>query len=187
MWNIIHFVLFIVAFKLNDIYAATTVLMATTLLEIFFSKFYKNDLKKATLWTAIIVWVFGALTLFFQDSHFIMLKPTIIYLIMGVFIIGSELMDKSIVGKLLESSMSDKDQKFHIDKKRLKIFSYTFGSTKIILAAVNYYYAMYTTEDIWLSFKIYSGIGITVFMVALLIFVLYPEITKEISKKSKKE
>jgi intracellular septation protein len=185
MWNFIHFILFIVAFKMNDIYAATMVIMATTLLETFISKFYKNNLKKATLWTTVMVWGFGALTLFFQDAYFIMLKPTIIYTVMGLFIIVSEFMNKSIVGKLLEASMEDKneEEKISFDKKRLKVFSYVFGFSKLILAGVNYYYATYTNEDIWLTFKIYSGIGISVLMVGLLIYVVYPSI---ISKKDKK-
>jgi intracellular septation protein len=187
MWAIIHLVLFVLAYKMGDIYMATTIIMATSLLEIFYEKFYKKDLQKNVLWTGVLIWAFGSLTLFLHDSYFIMLKPTIIYTLFGLALIISELINKPIIKNMIEKNMEKSDEKITIDPKRSKVFSYAFGGLNFILAVVNFYFATYLGEDLWVDFKIYSTIVLSCTMIGLMIYLVFPQALKKEKEKDKKE
>ena len=76
--------LFVAAYKLGDIYTATAVLMAATLLQT--GIIYGIDRKLQTLQkvTLVLVIVFGVLTLALQDERFIKWKPTVLYASMSI-------------------------------------------------------------------------------------------------------
>ncbi|NDF78959.1 MAG: septation protein A, partial [Betaproteobacteria bacterium] len=71
--------LFFGAYKYADIYAATAVLMAATVIQSLWM--YKLEGKLATMQKATLglIIVFGSLTLFFHDERFIKFKPTLLY------------------------------------------------------------------------------------------------------------
>jgi intracellular septation protein len=71
------------------IYWATGVLMATTTVSLVVSRLWLGRFSVPPLVTAALVLVFGALTIWLQDSRFIKIKPTIIYLLFaGVLAFG---------------------------------------------------------------------------------------------------
>ena len=53
--------------------------------------------------TAIIVLVFGSLTLLLHDEHFIKLKPTIIYVLFGGVLLGGLAFGKPLLGMVFDS------------------------------------------------------------------------------------
>jgi Intracellular septation protein A len=53
--------------------------------------------------TAIIVLVFGSLTLVLHDEHFIKLKPTIIYLLFGGVLLGGLAFGKPLLSMVFDS------------------------------------------------------------------------------------
>lgn len=183
MWAIIHLVLFVLAYKMADIYAATQILMATSLLEVLHSKYQKKNLEKSTLWTTVLIWVFGSMTLFLKDPQFIMLKPTIIYVLFGLALIISEIINKPIFKNMLEKNMEDKKEKIEIDPNRSKVFSYGFGVFNLLLAVINYYFAMYTTEDLWIQFKIYSSVAVAIALFGFMIYLILPNIKEKQEEK----
>src|SRR5215468_10945161 len=65
------------------IFVATAVFMVAVVLALAVSYALTRHLPAMPLITAIIVLVFGSLTLLLHDEHFIKLKPTIIYLLFG--------------------------------------------------------------------------------------------------------
>jgi intracellular septation protein len=71
------------------IYWATGVLMVATLAALIASRLLLGRFSVPPLVTAVLVVVFGALTIWLQDPRFIMIKPTIIYLLfVGVLAFG---------------------------------------------------------------------------------------------------
>ncbi len=71
--------LFFAAYKFADIYIATAVLMAATVLQM--GAMYAIDRKLTTMHklTLVLVLGFGALTLALHDERFIKWKPTVLY------------------------------------------------------------------------------------------------------------
>jgi intracellular septation protein len=76
--------LFFVAYKTYDIYTATAVIMAATVVQM--AILYKLDGKLATMHkvTLALVLGFGAMTLGFHDERFIKIKPTVLYTFMAL-------------------------------------------------------------------------------------------------------
>jgi intracellular septation protein len=71
------------------IYWATGVLMVATVAALTASRLLLGRFSVPPLVTAVLVAVFGALTIWLQDPRFIMIKPTIIYLLfVGVLAFG---------------------------------------------------------------------------------------------------
>ena len=71
------------------IYWATGVLMVATVAALAASRLLLGRYSMPPLITAVLVVVFGALTIWLQDPRFIMMKPTIIYLLFaGVLAFG---------------------------------------------------------------------------------------------------
>ncbi len=68
------------------IYWATGVLMVATVAALVASRLWLGRFSVPPLLTAVLVVVFGALTIWLQDPRFIMIKPTIIYVFFTIFL-----------------------------------------------------------------------------------------------------
>src|SRR5262245_49214591 len=74
----------------TGIFVATAVFMVAVVVALAVSYALTRHLPVMPLVTAVIVLVFGSLTLVLHDELFIKLKPTIIYLLFGVVLLRSE-------------------------------------------------------------------------------------------------
>ena len=92
LFDLFPVLLFFVAFKLFDIYVATAVAIAATVLQIGWLKWRRRKVDK-TMWvTLAIIAVFGGATLVLHDETFIKWKPTVLYWLFGAVIAGAELL-----------------------------------------------------------------------------------------------
>src|SRR5674476_65808 len=76
--------LFFGAYKVYDIYVATGVLMATTLIQMGLIYTMDRKLQAMHKITLLLVLIFGTLTLALHDDRFIKWKPTVLYAAMAV-------------------------------------------------------------------------------------------------------
>src|SRR6478672_11738383 len=87
-------VLFFIANSRLGIFGATAVFMVATVAALVAGYALTRHVPVMPLVSAIVVLIFGSLTLYLQDETFIKLKPTIIYLLFGVVLLGGQLMGK---------------------------------------------------------------------------------------------
>src|SRR5579872_5746393 len=85
------------------IFAATGAFMAAILLALAVSYALTRHLPMMPLVTAIVVVVFGTLTLVLHDELFIKLKPTIIYVLFGGILLGGLAFGRSLLGVVFDS------------------------------------------------------------------------------------
>src|SRR5262245_19527765 len=85
------------------IFVATAVLMVAIVAALVISYALTRRLPVMPVVSAIIVIVFGALTLLLQDETFIKLKPTIIYVLYGVVLLGGMLFNKPLLAMVFDS------------------------------------------------------------------------------------
>ena len=71
-------VLFFVVYQRTDIFTATAVFIPTILGSLGVSWWLSRDVPRMAVVTAVVVVVFGGLTLWLKDATFIKMKPTII-------------------------------------------------------------------------------------------------------------
>ena len=92
MQSLIEFfplVAFFAAWALGGIYVATAVLMGAMVLLLAWDWFRTRTLPKMHLISAVLVWVFGGITLILHDVRFIQWKATVFYWAIAVLLAGS--------------------------------------------------------------------------------------------------
>ena len=75
--------LFFIVFSRLGIFAATAILMASVMVTLAVSYAVLKRIPIMPLVTAVIVLIFGSLTLIFHDETLIKIKPTALYLLFG--------------------------------------------------------------------------------------------------------
>lgn len=142
--------LFVGAYKLHDIYVATAVLMAATVVQT--GLIYALDRRLQTMHkvTLVLVLVFGVLTLVLHDERFIKWKPTVLYAGMGL-VLGLALLiwKKNFLKLLLSSQLQLPDA---VWAKLTVAWVAYFG----FMAAINAYVASYYTTEQWVNFKLWG-------------------------------
>ena len=151
--------LFVAAYKLHDIYVATGVLMAATIVQT--GIIYAVDRKLQTLHkvTLALVLVFGALTLFLQDERFIKWKPTVLYASMAVVLAAALwVWKKNFLQVLLGSQLKLPDAVW----SRLTVAWVLYF---LFMAGINAWVAAYFSTEDWVNFKLWGYIFPVVFIV----------------------
>ncbi|MES2492271.1 MAG: inner membrane-spanning protein YciB [Pseudomonadota bacterium] len=102
------------------------------------------------LWlsTALIVF-FGGLTVLLHDKFFIQIKPTAIYLIFGLALLGGWLKGKALLKTLLEAAFEG------LDEAGWMLLSRNWGVFFLVLAVLNEAFRYWLTFGGWLQTKLY--------------------------------
>jgi intracellular septation protein len=166
-------VLFFAANGKFGIYVATGAFMAAVLIALTVSYFMTRHLALMPLITAVIVLVFGGLTLVLHDELFIKLKPTIIYVLFGGTLVGGLLFGKPLLGMVFDSVFQLREEGWRKLTWRWALFFFA-------LAVLNEIVWRTQTTDFWVSFKLFGVVPLTFVFGAL----QYPLITKYHKEKS---
>jgi intracellular septation protein len=152
--------LFFGAFKFYDIYTATGVLMAATVIQmatIWFTERKLLPMQKATL---VLILLFGSLTLALHDDRFIKWKPTVLYgamaLALAVALWGFK---KNFLKMLLGEQLELPTQIWG----RLNVAWILYC---VFMAVLNGYVAAYFSTEAWVNFKLWGYVFPIVFLVA---------------------
>jgi len=165
LFDLLPVVLFFVAFKLADIYVATAVAIATSVLQVAWLKL-RGQRVHGMLWASLaIIAVFGGATLALQDETFIKWKPTVLYWLFGAVLAGSALMRRNLVRSVLSQEMQLPD----VVWRRLNL---TWIAFFIFMGAANLYVAFNYPTDLWVNFKLFGGMGLMLLFVVGQAFVL---------------
>src|SRR6202000_1446838 len=81
-------IVFFAAFKYLGIFGATAAFMAAVLLALCLGYILEKRLSPMPVFTAILVLIFGGLTLYLKNDIFIKMKPTVLYAFFGATLIG---------------------------------------------------------------------------------------------------
>jgi intracellular septation protein len=157
--------LFVVAYKLHDIYVATGVLMAATVVQT--GLIYAIDRRLQTLHkvTLVLVIAFGVLTLLLHDERFIKWKPTVLYAGLAA-VLGAALWGwkKNFLQVLLGSQLSLPDAVWH----RLTVVWIAYF---LFMAALNAYVAAFHSTEAWVNFKLWGYVFPVLFLVGQGVYV----------------
>jgi intracellular septation protein len=168
--------LFFAANAKLGIYVATGVFMAAVLIALAVSYVMTRHVAIMPVVTAVIVLVFGGLTLVLHDDLFIKLKPTIIYVLFGGTLIGGLVFDKPLLGMVFDSV-------FHLSEEGWRKLTWRWALFFLALAVLNEFVWRTQTTDFWVSFKLFGVVPLT-FLFAVLQVPLLTKYSTENSKKS---
>jgi intracellular septation protein len=147
-------VLFFAANARFGIFAATAAFMVAVLIALAVAYAKTRRIEIMPLVTAVIVLIFGGLTLVLHDDTFIKLKPTIIYLLFGGTLLGGLLFGKSFLGLMFESVFDLTEQGWRKLTWRWALFFFA-------LAVLNEIVWRNFSTDIWVSFKLFGVVPLT--------------------------
>src|ERR1041385_3565233 len=142
------------------IFVATAVFMVAILLSLAVSYALTRHLPMMAMVTAVIVVVFGGLTLALQDDTFIKMKPTIIYLLFGGLLLGGLFFNKPLLAIVFDSVFDLNDEGWRKLTLRWAIFF-------LALAVLNEIIWRTQTTDFWVSFKVFGVVPLTFVFAAL--------------------
>ena len=146
--------LFFVAIQIWDIFVATAVAIAGTVLQVGYLLARKKRVQPM-LWASLaIIVVFGGATLALQDETFIKWKPTVLYWLFGAVLAASALgFRKNLVRAMLAEQVQLPDAIW----ARLNLSWVGFFA---FMGAANLYVAFNYPTDLWVNFKLFGGMGL---------------------------
>lgn len=162
IFDFLPLILFFVALKLGDIYLATKVAIAATVVQILWLKFRQQKIESSHWLNLVVIVVFGGLTIYLQDERFIKWKPTILYWAFAVIIAGALLVFKSnLIKRLMGQQVTLPDQVW-------SKLAYSWAGFFVLMGVINLFVAFsgYFTTDQWASFKVF---GLTILLIIFVI------------------
>jgi len=145
---------FFIAFKWQGIMAATAVLVVITLITL--TAIYIKDKRIAymPLFTAVIVTIFGVLTIALQDERFIKMKPTIINIAFSMILWGGLIFKKNLMKSVFGHG-------FEMEDSAWRVFTLRWSYFFIFLAGLNEYIWRNFSTDFWVQFKVFGILGLS--------------------------
>jgi intracellular septation protein len=144
----------------GPLFLATAVFMVAISVALSVSYALTRHLPKMAVVTAVGVLVFGGLTLWLQDPHFIKMKPTIVNLTFAAILGFGLLQGRSYLKYLMGEAIPLTDEGWMIFTRRWVMFF-------LFLAAVNEVVWRTTSDEFWAGFKIFGNLPLTFLFVAL--------------------
>ena len=157
--------IFFGVYKYYDLMAATLALMITTPISLFFYWLIYKKVAVMPLVTAVLVLIFGGLTLYFDNSFFIKIKPTIIYVLFASGLLGGLFLKRPLMKAVLGEAVKLTDQGWFK-------MSLHWGLFFLVLAGLNELVWRNFDENSWVMFKTFIILPLTlVFSVVQLMLI----------------
>ena len=109
--------------------------------------------------TAVIVVVFGGLTLAFQNETFIKVKPTLVYVLFAATLLGGLAFKKPLLGMVFDSV-------FNLTDDGWRKLTLRWGLFFVAMAVLNEIVWRNVSTDAWVSFKVFGFLPLTVLFAA---------------------
>jgi intracellular septation protein len=112
------------------------------------------------LWISLaIIMVMGGATLWLRDATFIKWKPTVLYWAFAAVLLGAEfLFARNLIRAMMEKQLTLPDAVW----ARLNL---SWAAFFILMGAINLFVAYRFSENTWVNFKLFGGIGLMVLFV----------------------
>jgi intracellular septation protein len=146
--------LFFVANGRFGIFAATAMFMAATLVVLAVSYVLMRKLPIMALVSAVVVFVFGGLTLALHDDLFIKMKPTIANSLFGAVLMIGLALDKPLLPLVL-------DQVLTLTPAGWRKLTWRWAIFFFVLAALNEIVWRNFSTDTWVNFKVFGTMPLT--------------------------
>lgn len=151
--------IFFAGFKYLGIFGATAAFMVAVLIALAVGWLVEKKISPMPLVTAILVVIFGGLTLYLRNDIFIKMKPTVLYAFFGGTLIGGLGFNRLFIKYVFA-------QAFELDETGWRQLTWRWGLFFLLLAVLNEMVWRNASTDTWVAFKVW-GIIPLIFLFAL--------------------
>ncbi len=148
-------ILFFVAYKLKDIYFATGVAIAASVIAIGWAWFSTRRVSTMQWLSLAIIVVFGGATLLLHDETFIKWKPSALY---GAFAVA--LLFGKVILKKNWIQVVFKQAQIQAPEALWSKLTWAWIVFFVFMAALNGYVATNFSLDTWVNFKVWWAMGL---------------------------
>ena len=138
----------------TNLFIATGVFMVAVLAAMVASYVVTRHIPMMAIVTAVVVFVFGALTLILHDETFIKMKPTIVYTLFAAILAGGLLFNRSFIAIMF-------DQMFNLTPHGWRILTARWALWFFAMAVLNEIIWRTQSTDFWVSFKVFGMVPLT--------------------------
>ncbi len=148
-------VVFFAVYQFLGIYTATAAFMVAILLSLGFGYWLERRLSPMAMISAVIVLIFGGLTLYLHNALFIKIKPTIIYAIFALILLGGLAFNRLFIKYVLEMG-------FELNDTGWRRLTWRWGLFFVALAFANEIVWRSFPEHVWVAFKAWGVIPLMI-------------------------
>jgi intracellular septation protein len=146
--------LFFIVYSRVGIFAATGILMASVLVTLGVSYAMLKRFPIMPLITAVIVLIFGSLTLVLHDETLIKIKPTALYILFGAALFVGLWLKKPLLKILFDGAL-------HVTDEGWRKLTWRWAFFFLALAVLNEIVWRTQTTDMWVKFKTFGFLPLT--------------------------
>ena len=157
LFDFLPVIAFFAGYKLsgNNIFVATTVLIVAVIVQTAVQWLRHRKVSQMALISGALVLVFGGLTLAIHDKLFIQWKVTIVnWLFAAAFLASHFFGDRPITQRIMGENVQ-------LERPQWLRLSWAWIVYFVAMGALNLYVAYNFPEHIWVNFKLYGTIGLT--------------------------
>jgi intracellular septation protein len=136
------------------IFAGTGAFMAATVVSLAASHALLGRIATMPLVTGFFVLVFGGLTLYLQDDHFIKMKPTIVNGLFAAILFGGLMFGRLFLKTVFGDVM-------HLTEEGWRILTIRWALFFVVLAILNEFMWRFFSTDTWVAFKVFGIMPLT--------------------------
>jgi intracellular septation protein len=145
---------FFIANARLGIYWGTGAFMAATVVSLAVSRAMLGRIPTMPLVTGLFVFVFGGLTIWLQDDHFIKIKPTIVNSLFAAALFGGLLSDRIFLKTVFGDVMK-------LTEEGWRKLTIRWGLFFVALAILNEIVWRSFSTDFWVTFKVFGIMPLT--------------------------
>jgi len=146
--------LFFIVYSRVGIFAATGILMASVVVTLCVSYAMLRRIPIMPLITAVIVLIFGSLTLVLHDETLIKIKPTALYILFGAALFVGLWLNKPLLKILFDGAL-------HVTDEGWRKLTWRWAFFFLALAVLNEIVWRTQTTDMWVKFKTFGFLPLT--------------------------
>ena len=159
LFDFFPILVFFICFKYFGIYSATAAAMAASFTQVLIYMIKYQCYEKMHLIGMIMLLILGSATLFFHDPWFIKWKPTGIYWLSAMALLGSACFaKKTLIQSMMEANVD-------LSARIWSRLNLAWALFFIIMGIVNIYVAYNYSTEAWVNFKLFGGVGFTIIFV----------------------